>query len=238
MAHFIFHQRKLKQNIQYLRTIFTEKNLNFNIFYSVKTNFSKEVLTVIHESNANFEIVSQFEWEMVKKFKPKTLVLNGPSKSKELVESIINSGVEQLYFNVDNDTDLLILKNLDEKIIKKIKIGIRVYLNKEGIWNRFGFEVGSELLENIIKELGVNIKGFHFHFSTNNFKLENYKCILLELKNIQNATMEKYGIEDCLLISHTLLIWFDFLNRYWDTLPHNYDDPLIKHPQNDLRIPA
>jgi diaminopimelate decarboxylase len=135
MAHFIFNKDKLKQNISYLHSIFREKHILFDIFYSVKTNSSEEVLNTVIESGAQFEIVSELEWSKVKALSPKVLVLNGPSKSKELVEDIIKAGVEKLFFNVDNDTDLEILRSLNQIVREKVKIGVRVYLNREGVYS-------------------------------------------------------------------------------------------------------
>lgn len=178
MAFYIFKKQKLIENIQKLKSAFHTAGLeNFQIFYSVKTNFSKEVLGVIHE-NCNFEIVSSDEWDIVKEYAPQQLVLNGPSKSLPLIKDIISRGTKTLFFNVDNDTDLEILDESYAELKEHLKVGIRIYLNKTGIWNRFGFDVESERLEGIITKYKDVIRGFHFHFSTNNFNITNYDLIL------------------------------------------------------------
>jgi len=167
-------------NIDKLYKAFESKRLDFNIYYSVKTNNAKQVLVTISQK-CSYEIVSAYEWELVKPFKPMSIVLNGPSKSKDLIQDILDSGVKTLYFNADNDTDFEILQPYKDKLGKKIKLGIRVYFNKEGVWNRFGFDIDSEKLKQYLSLYGKVLSGFHFHFSTNNFKLANYETILSKI---------------------------------------------------------
>jgi len=92
------------------------------MFYSVKTNFSETVLATVKEFGCRFEILSDFEWEKIKGFNPKGLVLNRPGKDANFIKDILER-VDILYFNVDNDTDLEILKKIDSKSLDKIKIG-------------------------------------------------------------------------------------------------------------------
>ena len=182
MASYIFYSQKLKNNAEKLSAAFHNKRLNFKIFYSTKTNISLPVLEIINEQY-NFEIVSSNEWEKIKIFNPKEVVLNGPSKSYSLIKDIFENNVERLYFNVDNDTDLDLLEELGCSYANKLKVGIRVYLNKTGVWNRFGFDVDSDRFKEIISKNKKVINGFHFHFSTNNFDINNY-CVILDKLNI------------------------------------------------------
>lgn len=185
MAHYLVNKRTIKSNISKLKRAFTDKGLDFELFYSVKTNFSEPVLVAVKESGSEFEILSCFEWNKVKIFKPKALVLNGPAKQIKFINEILNK-VELLYFNIDNDTDLEILSKIKPKLLAKLKIGLRVYSNESGIWNRFGYDIASKknLSQLVIKINGLKkLSGFHFHFSTNNFKLSNYQKFLFQIKD-------------------------------------------------------
>jgi len=113
-----------------------------------------------------------------------------PSKSYSLVKNIIENKVERLYFNVDNDTDLDLLEELGHSYVDKLKVGIRVYLNRTGVWNRFGFDVDSDRFKEILSKNKKVIKGFHFHFSTNNFDINNYCAILDKL----NMLIEQFSL--------------------------------------------
>lgn len=193
MAKFIFKKKELISNIEKLQEAFLQRDINFQIFYSVKTNFSDQVLETIND-HCSFEIVSAHEWEKVKKFSPKEIILNGPSKSLTLVEAILESNIEILYINIDNDTDIQMIKALDSVQLKKIRLGLRVYLNRPGIWNRFGFDIESERASNLAKKLKYKIEGIHFHFSTNNFRINNYKEMFAAIHNFsrQNSLNLKY----------------------------------------------
>jgi len=70
MAYYAVYKDKIKNNIEKLKSAFVAKNLNFQLFYSVKTNSCTPVLTAVKESNCEFEIISDLEWEKVKVFNP------------------------------------------------------------------------------------------------------------------------------------------------------------------------
>ena len=129
MAKCIVDEEKIKKNVLKLKDAFQKEGLDFQLFYSVKSNFSKEVLKCIKKGGTEYEIVSDFEWNMIREFQPESLVLNGPGKSVELVSEILKT-VKILYFNIDNDTDFEILKQIKPDDLKKIKIGLRVYFPK------------------------------------------------------------------------------------------------------------
>src|SRR3989344_7049771 len=185
MAYYIVHKKRIKENVNKLKNAFLKKGLNFQLFYSVKTNFMESVLETIKQTDSEFEIVSSYEWELIRKIKPRELVLNGPGKSVETIKEILNS-VEILYFNIDNDTDFDILQILKrEGLLSKIKVGLRLYFDKPGIWNRFGYSISDEKLSEKLNLLITTLKldGLHFHFSTNNFNLSNYEFLLKNIKN-------------------------------------------------------
>lgn len=184
MAYYAVYKNKIKNNIEKLKSAFAAKNLDFQLFYSAKTNFCSPVLTAVKESDSEFEILSNFEWEKVKAFSSKALVLNGPGKQIELVENILEE-VDTLYFNIDNDTDFEILVKINPRLLDKLKVGLRVYLNADGVWNRFGYNVSDKDLWKIVKKIDLikKLSGFHFHFSTNNFKIYNYRLLFSQIKD-------------------------------------------------------
>lgn len=181
MAKFIVDPNKIKENVKKLVDSFKKDGLNFQLFYSVKTNYAKPVLKAVKDSDSEYEVLSRFEWNLVKEFNPNAIVLNGPAKELTLVNDILES-VETLYFNIDNDTDFEIIDQIDIKNIHKLKIGLRVFLSNEGIWTRFGYDISSEDLLEKVEKLNHKLVGIHFHFSTNNFKLSNYQTLLDKVK--------------------------------------------------------
>ena len=197
MAQYLVDTKKIQENILKLKDAFQKNGLDFQLFYSVKSNFSEAVLDCIKQGRAEYEIVSDFEWSMVKKFMPEQLVLNGPGKSVGLVRDILES-IKTLYFNVDNDTDLEILRQLNKKDLAKIKIGLRVYLDKGDIWNRFGHNIFDTGLKDKIKAINSisKLEGIHFHFSTNNFNIENYKLLFSAIKEVLENNKQNISFLD------------------------------------------
>lgn len=189
MVHYLVNKTTIKTNISKLKKAFVDKGVDFELFYSVKTNYSKPVLEAIKESDSQFEILSSFEWDKVRIFKPKALVLNGPAKQLEFVNEILRR-VNLLYFNIDNDTDFEILSKINQKLLAKMKIGLRVYLNESGVWNRFGYDITSKNLSELVRKINSikKLSGFHFHFSTNNFKISNYQKLLFRIKDFCDST--------------------------------------------------
>jgi len=70
---------------------------------------------------------------------------------------------------------------------------LRVYLNTDGVWNRFGYDISDKYLWEIIKKVNSikELSGFHFHFSTNNFKILNYQLLLSKIKEF----LDEFGIK-------------------------------------------
>ena len=197
MAYYVVYKNKIKSNIQKLKQAFESKNLDFEYFYSVKTNFSEPVLATVKEFGCGFEILSDFEWKKIKGFNPKALVLNGPGKDANFVKDILEK-VDILYFNIDNDTDFEILKKIDPRSLDKIKIGLRVYLNTDGVWNRFSYDVSDKDLWKTVKKIDLikKLSGFHFHFSTNNFNISNYQLLLSKMKEFLDKSGTKIEFLD------------------------------------------
>lgn len=203
-----------------MRNAFKKKGLDFQLFYSVKTNYSKAVLESVKEMAAGYEIVSSFEWDLVKNFKPKILVLNGPGKSKKLIKKILKGGSD-LYLNIDNDTDIDTLKNLNESELEKIKIGIRVYFPGKDIWNRFGYNIFDKNFKERLKLINsfCDLGGIHFHLSTNNFDLTNYNLLFRKIKKIfrkKESDLKFLNIGGGLPAANN----FIFRKKVYEKLPH------------------
>lgn len=197
MAYYSVNKTTIKANISKLKKAFADKGVDFELFYSVKTNFSEPVLAAVKESGSEFEILSSFEWDKVRVFKPKALILNGPAKQIELVNAILDE-VDLLYFNVDNDTDFEIFAKVNPKWIDKLEIGLRVYLNASGVWNRFGYDISSKEIVELVRKINSikRLSGFHFHLSTNNFKISNYQKLFSQIKESCDSSKLKLEFLD------------------------------------------
>lgn len=199
MAEYLFYPHIIKQNINKLNSAFLKQNLNFSHYYSVKTNPSKYVLDEIVKTQSSFEIVSKKEWQLIKKYHKKIIILNGPNKTLSLLRDILNH-VEELIFNVDNDSDLSILNKIDKKSRNKILLGIRIFYTKDSSdWTRFGYNLNAPKTVDLINKLNnlYHLDGFHFHGSYLSVELDKYKNIFREISKLivdNNLTLKYLDI--------------------------------------------
>lgn len=196
MAQYIVHSDTIKKNLSLLKNAFLRKNINFDIFYSVKTNPWEPILNIIHSSWCYFEVVSRDEWNAIRGFSPSSIVINWPWKNIDFIDDVIRS-VDQVYINIDNDSDLDLVKKHRLYLHPNVYIWVRIYLDNWNIWNRFGFNI--ESLDLKMSWIESYIRGFHFHFNTNNFHIANYEKILFRLneykqkKNLSLTYIDIWG---------------------------------------------
>lgn len=186
MAKYLFYPHIIEQNINKLNHAFLKRNLNFSHYYSVKTNPARCVLDEVAKTRSSFEIVSKKEWQLVKNYRKKTIILNGPNKTLSLAKDILSQS-KKLIFNIDNDSDIEILKKLNLKNRNKLLLGIRIFYTNDSLdWTRFGYNIASPRTLNLIDELNklYHLDGFHFHGSYLAVDLNKYKNIFNAITKI------------------------------------------------------
>lgn len=152
---------------------------NSSIAYSVKTNFLPGILDVFKQIGALAEVVSGFEYWLVKKrgVPDNRIIFNGPDKKTSDIEDAIDGGV---MLNIDNYYELERIGILSEKIGKPTNIGIRVNASINDLtWSRFGFKIENgdawRVAEDISKRFRkLKIVGLHVHMSTNLHDTSHY----------------------------------------------------------------
>lgn len=154
------------------------KNVIFS--YSVKTNSSSEILSIIKARNWHAEVVSSYEYELVRGlgFVNENIIINGP----------IKSGREELFtgegyiVNIDNNSEVMeLIRLINENKINTWKtcVGLRVNFDIEKYCpeevkterniSRFGFCYENGDLLNavkILKKNNIDIAGLHMHLSS------------------------------------------------------------------------
>lgn len=195
MSNYLFYPHIIEQNINKLNQAFLNLNLDFSHYYSVKTNPARCVLDQIAKTQSSFEIVSKREWQLVKRYHKKKIILNGPNKTLSLVENILSQS-EKLILNIDNDTDIEILKKIDKKNRKNLFLGIRIFYAKNSLnWTRFGYNINSSRTLTLINKLNklYHLDGFHFHSSYLAVDPNRYKNIFNAITKViteNNLTLE------------------------------------------------
>lgn len=182
---FILDLNALRKKIKIFNAIFTKSDINFNLLYSVKTNYNPYIIKFLHSNKIGLEIISGLEIDLLDKINllsDKTII-NGPSKSyKELKKVIkVNSIIQ-----TDSIDEVEEINNICCELDKSIRIGLRI--QPEGSnWKRFG--IPSKDLSCFVSKIRekykrIEIIGLHSHLGTQILSLEAYKLLAIQLSNL------------------------------------------------------
>ena len=145
--------------------------LNITPSYSYKTNYFRPLLQ--HLSNVHgfsSEIVSPFELDIAiaSNIDPSSLIYNGPVKSRESIEYILNSGG---LVNADSLSDLKTILSIPSRSNSKFRVGLRVCLAHDTRlpFSRFGISSSSSEFSSAIKLLddsqdSFDLQCIHIHY--------------------------------------------------------------------------
>lgn len=169
-AFYLLDSEQYRNNFLELRDTFRKIYPNFNIAYSYKTNYTPKFCKIVNELGGYAEVVSEMELEIALRVgvKPNRIIWNGPIKNpKKLEEFLIAGGTD----NIDSVEELEVVKNIAERHSDKtLNLGIRCnYEVNDGVVSRFGFDVDSEGLKNVLAFVtstpNVHFINFQSHFA-------------------------------------------------------------------------
>ncbi|MHA1391897.1 MAG: hypothetical protein ACTSRZ_00205 [Promethearchaeota archaeon] len=175
---FIYLKKRIKQNIHFIKRFANDYFNSYKIFYSVKSNYIPDILRIIGDEKVPFEIISEYEYEILKKEKLDTenIIVGGPCLTKDLIFNVLNS--KNSLITVYSTTDLRRIgeilaarRNKDNKLLLRINNSL------------FPGNLGILLNEKMIKEIkditiqfpDLNIIGLHSHYSTQMNDFNKYK---------------------------------------------------------------
>ena len=144
------------------------KHKNLQLAYSYKTNYTPVLCKHLHKLGAWAEVVSEMEFDMavLNKVKPAEIILNGPSKTRQLVDKCLNFGS---LIQIDNLSEWLFVKEWALlNPTKKAMIGLRVNPTDDyKLSSRFGLSVADSEFEMVLQDLEkfpqLSLKGLHIH---------------------------------------------------------------------------
>ena len=161
------------------------KKINSKIFYSVKANPFDDILQLLNDLDAYFEVVSLGELQKLKKnnISFEKVLFVGPAKNEEELLYAIANNIGLIV--VESKNELVKIERISKELNKSINILIRINpqfnagatINMSGI-TQFGVEkkMAIEMLRSSYEN--INILGLHFYLGTN---------ILDEKQIIQNT---------------------------------------------------
>lgn len=179
--YYHIEESKLLKEVSLLRDSL-EKNWgnHFVMGYSVKTNSLPWLLTFLKKQGFYAEIVSETEYELVKRlgFPLQNMIYNGPIKGKDTFSLFLQN---HAYLNMDSNDEILFLEELAKNNPSQtFHVGLRVNCDIEkecpgetmmgSTGGRFGYCFENGVLGDVIDRIkllpNVRIAGLHMHSSS------------------------------------------------------------------------
>ena len=170
-SFYILNRNLFNQEYFNLLNAFKQKYSQTNIAYSFKTNYVSDLVNEVRKNNGYAEVVSSMELELALRtgFDEKSIFFNGPFKHQNIRESFLSKGG---IVNIDSYSEFISIKNFAESKNIKVRIGIRLNFGSEDFKSRFGVDVNSGEIDEILKlskkSLFISIASIHCHYAPRN----------------------------------------------------------------------
>ena len=179
---FVVSRKRLERSYAQMKAAFHAEGLEADIFFSFKTNPLPRTLQVLTAAGAGAEVISEFEMWLAGKLglAGDRILVNGTLKPKALLGRAVESGVGMI--NVETIAELRSLRDIGEKLGKKVNIGLRINpgLRKRKLHfttttgsssSPIGFRRSSEEWLETLEFLKAHrdlfaLRGLHFHIGT------------------------------------------------------------------------
>ena len=180
----------------------------FQVFFSMKSNFNKQILKAFLEEGSGVDVVSGGEARLAQEvgFSPKQISFSGVGKSTLELEKAIEKGFFQI--NVESLEELKRLTEICRKKAKSGRIGLRINPNvdfsahpyiKTGLkGHKFGLEEEElpSLLEFIRSHKLIQLQGLSMHLGSQIFDLEPlFQAIKHLTKLYEELKKEQYPLK-------------------------------------------
>ncbi len=213
---FLLDINVLREKILSFNEIFEKYDINFELLYSVKTNYNPHIIKFLYDHKIGLEIISGFEIDLLEKINllNEKVIINGPSKSKNELIKVINANTT---IQTDSLQEIKEINEISFSLNKCCDIGLRIQPDGSN-WKRFGIPI--EYLSSLIVEVknkykNVRIVGLHSHLGTQILDVEAYKLLAEQLSFLARE--------------HSLLDQLKYLNL-GGGLP-SYSAPLTHHKE-------
>lgn len=192
----MFVPKRLRENLEEIVTAFKNEWPLTQIAYSVKTNYTPEVLRVIGNAGFGADVTSELEvGAAIKAGIPyERMCLNGPAKSENLIQKAVTLGFGRL--NLDNWTEINWVTKYAKQSRKTVKVGLRVTPKIRGLysWSKFGFSIDDggalEACRTLTKSEWIKLVGLQFHLGTSLYRKSVYSDAIGKAIGLMNSVEE------------------------------------------------
>ena len=205
-----------------------KKELNSEIYFSVKSNSNQSILRLMKNCGAGADVVSigELERSLAAGFNPSNIIFEGVGKSKDDLEYAINKNIKLI--NCESINEIILVDRIAKNLNKKIKIGIRFNPNIDGHTldkistgkktDKFGINI-SKLTDTIslVKKLNnIQLKGISCHIGSQISDLKIYKKVFTTMRNAAETVLTYNIALDSVDLGGGLFVNYDKNNNDLD----------------------
>jgi len=198
---FVFSEQKIREKARHLREAFNSRYSKTVFAWSYKTNYLNAICQILHQEGWTAEVVSDFEYYKARKhgIEGKNIVLNGPSKSREILKLAISEGA---LIQIDNWDEVGLIEELSESMQSPANVGIRIWLDA-GIgstWSKFGFSLengeAGRVADRLVANPNLKLHTLHTHIGT----------YILDPNAYRIAAQKLVALREQIYVEHNYLI--------------------------------
>jgi diaminopimelate decarboxylase len=195
---FVVNKEQLIKNFGEFCRGFSAHGIDFEIFYSYKTNPVSGVLKVLHDCGAGAEVISPFELWLALRLgvDPEMIIYNGPNKSEEGLRLAIQKNIRLI--NINSFSEIAKIEHIAKKLGVRPRVGVRV--NTSGGWgNQFGLGIQSgdayKAFERLCHTPSLQLpSGIHVHLGSGIKSTSIYEAAIENVCNLMQVIKNELGL--------------------------------------------
>jgi len=175
----------IRQKVECFKNIFELFDTNFELLYSVKTNYNPFIIKFLNLNKVGLEIISGFEIDLLDEISllDEKVIINGPSKSNSELNKIIE---KRSIIQTDSLEEISDINKISSNQKRLAYIGLRIQPNDSN-WKRFG--IPQEKFNRVVNDIktkykNVRIIGLHSHLGTQILDVNAYRILAEELSRL------------------------------------------------------
>ena len=198
---YVYHIPTLIKEINKYKDVFGKHNVD--LFYAVKANFNKKLLTIIKDNGFGADVVSGWELKRAIKCGFEKISFSGVGKTDEEISYSIK---KKIYFiNIESLEEFERVKYFSERFRIKTSISVRInpdveinshkYLTTAKKYSKFGVDLKTafDIYTKAAKSKYLDIKAIHFHLGSQIFSSWPYRYALKKIVDFL-IDLRRYGI--------------------------------------------
>lgn len=178
---FLFSKKKIIENYQQFKKLFP----NPLIHYALKANSEPQVLQILFDAGASFEVASKYELDMLKKIKvpPRKMIYGTSVKPASHIKEFFKFGVDRFAFDSFPEVEKI------AQVAPHSRVYVRTIANDAGSVFKFSEKFGTDTASIIpllskAKELGLKPYGISFHVGSQASDAMAWANVLVSLRSI------------------------------------------------------